>query len=125
MNDEEKLPIISTRGRPLREYVSMLARPQSGCGIASFVIGVFTFLWFAVLLGMPTRAMLDPNYSSSFMFSGLWNVSLIFLAILSMLGFSLGLAGACQSNRRHSLTWLGVVLNFFPAAFVVFSMLSG
>ena len=129
MTDDELPKIVQRRALIPRRATW----PQSGCGIASFVIGLISFIIFvASWTGHQrefNRIMRDyeaaPESEKDEVimrraFAGPRNALPLFVsAVIALVGFVLGIAGLFQPCRQQSLAWLGISLNFLPAVLLV------
>lgn len=98
---------------------------HSGMGIASFVIaiaqGILTVI-VIVVAGILTTMGPQSEHQGAFMIVGLVIMGGM---LLHLIGIGLGIAGACQKNRKKIFSILGLILNICAILIVVFLIVVG
>lgn len=117
--------------------------PHSKLGVASFIIGISTLIINIIVGVIAVIMMVTAVENSDISFNlldeqsieaglaailgGLLVLVLIWglLILANCTGLVLGIVGCCVKQRRKVFAIIGVVLNAFPAAFILFFFIIG
>jgi hypothetical protein len=94
-------------------------RTHKGKGIASFIVGVISFVLFLVLIGAAT--VLTQTGKVTQATNAIIGLGLFAICFVDLIGIGLGIFGAADRTSKKTYPTLGLVLNI--AILVLFAIL--
>jgi hypothetical protein len=110
---QQTLPIQQAISMPQATpaYVLPEERRQSGLGVASFAIAIFSLVYFLVVFVGAGVISYNGSYSSAYSFVVILGLLIILGGIVLLIGLGLGIGAVAQKNRKKVFAVIGLVLN--------------